>query len=97
MVREGEGGAHTQVARIHDERLAQLSAKAHTAWWITLVDLAERFIDPFDAVRRFFTARSTMRKLRRQTASLSEAALTMQGLYARQKGGWLLASILRRG
>ena len=61
------------------------------------MELTERFIDPFDAVRSFFAARRAMRELRDQTVSFSEAAATMEGLYARQKGGWLLASVLRRG
>jgi hypothetical protein len=36
-----------------------------------------------------------MRELRHGTVSLGEAAATMQGLYARQKGGWLLAALRR--
>jgi hypothetical protein len=85
------------VAAIHARRLAGLSQGARRAWWAPLATMLERLIDPVDAICRSFVAQRTMRELRDHTISLGDAAATMQGLYARQKGGWLTKMLGARG
>ena len=78
----------------HASKLRRVQVATAYVWWMRAIDAFERIIDPIDALRRFMTAHRTMLDLRAQVVSLASAADTMQGLYARQKGGWLLKSVL---
>ena len=81
-------------AGIHEARRHLLTAATARRWWMKVLDRVEKYLDPVDAVRRMFRARRTMSELRSHTVSLPAAAATMQELYARQKGGWLVKAVL---
>ncbi|MEL6876527.1 MAG: hypothetical protein AAGL68_00325 [Pseudomonadota bacterium] len=62
-----------------------------------LVDVAEGFIDPSDAVRRRATSDKIYKALIAEQISLQKAAAELKEITSRQKGGWLSKSIKRRG
>jgi hypothetical protein len=80
----------TVATGIHARRLRALTLKEQVQWWVPLLSWVEVVLDPLDAIRRAWVAARTLRELRHHTLSLGDAAATMQGLYTRQKGGWLV-------
>ena len=88
--------SYALVQEIHQKKRAALAQAVARRWWMPLLDFVEKILDPMDAIRRYWIANRTMQELRDHTISLPEAAATMQGLYARQKGGWLVKAVLSR-
>jgi poly-gamma-glutamate synthase PgsB/CapB len=64
-----------------------------TGWSAWLWTLVEAFLDAGDAVKRRKTANRIYRDLATERISHERAALELQGLIKRQKGGWLLKKV----
>ncbi len=62
-----------------------------------LIDMAEGFIDPSDAVRRRRISDKIYKALIAEQVSLQRAAAELKEITSRQKGGWLSKSIKQRG
>ncbi|MDQ1257365.1 MAG: hypothetical protein QG656_1969, partial [Candidatus Hydrogenedentes bacterium] len=78
------------------ERVRQeLSVVRRSGWLIHLVEAIEAFMDAGDGVRRRKQADRIYRDMVQQRIGYDRAARELQALHHREKGGWLLASILR--
>ncbi len=84
-----------RLARTIEQHWASLDRQAGSAGgessrWLTLVAAVERMLEPIDAVRRRWTAEKYQRLLVEQRLGHGRAAILMQKLVKRQKGGWLV-------
>ncbi|BCR06869.1 hypothetical protein DESUT3_39380 [Desulfuromonas versatilis] len=83
-------------ARLED-RLHELTSRLHftaaTGLLIRGVEALEAFLDAGDAVRRRRQADRIYRDLGRERISHARAAIELQALNQRQKGGWLLGQV----
>jgi poly-gamma-glutamate synthase PgsB/CapB len=67
-----------------------LEAQRSAGWLSTLANSVEAFLDAGDAISRRKQANLIYRELASQRISHAQAALELQALIKRQKGGWLL-------
>jgi len=70
-----------------------LDAQRSASWLATLANALEAFMDAGDAISRRKQANLIYRELATQRISHEQAALELQALNKRQKGGWLLARL----
>jgi gamma-polyglutamate synthase len=82
-----------------DQAMQQVRANMFTVnrqgWGVKLFEAVEGFFDPGDAVKRRRRANRIYKDLAAERISHERAALELQKLNKRQKGGWLLAALLR--
>lgn len=74
---------------------AHLASQRSGGWLAVLANAIEAFLDAGDAVSRRKRANVIYRDLATQRISHEQAALELQALNKRQKGGWLLARLER--
>ena len=70
-----------------------LDAQRSAGWLSSLANALEAFLDAGDAISRRKQANLIYRELAAQRISHEQAALELQALNKRQKGGWLLSRL----
>ncbi len=72
------------------------SVRGEAKWWERAVNIVEAFLDAGDAVSRRRRADQINRDIADERISLERAALELQRLTNRQKGGWLIKRLRRQ-
>ncbi len=100
QVRQTRFGQSAEGARLldqHAEKFAEkmaavrgkFASQASKGWLASIVQMAEKFLDPSDAIRRRKAANQIYRDLIDHRISLDRAVSELQAVTARSKGGWL--------
>lgn len=84
----------SRLERTMQEIRSQMSATRTTGWLEKIFAAIEAFLDAGDAVKRRKMANRIYQDLITERISHARAALELQGLNKRQKGGWLMSTLM---